>query len=625
MSYATARLHRRAIRLPGTAGIGCRSVDVDGAAKNWPFGQGLTSLTMEILLRRPRLSGTSQVIFDAMGAYAILDDAGDTIKGYSNGMSGAAPVTSSTRIYDGEVHHLAASFTNGVLGYLHVDGVPQTPSASEMTVKADPTVARRVAVGIRYDAGAWPLTGDILAVRFCSPALYGAAGFIPPRVLGPRTDALILWLADHVNANGRIPNAMDSLLASGTGLYLDTTAAGVQIVDANYCPRSLPTIISIRSDDGRNDAAETSALAIADKLEAEGFRGTFALTTRYLDEGVRDLYPTAGSVDNLCIGWEDARDLAARGHEIAHHGINHIGIRGLPAGDISDTGAGTEFAVAAVGNDGTNDWIKVTGDATAKLAYGAVYTSIFQVKDAVSGSREKAAGNNGWYKVGATPTYDEPSGQTTIKIATDQTLGDLGDATGTVVCFTKYDELNGARTRFAAEELALPAGMIWPGGQANNATDGEASLAVGNSYGQVTSTSVTDPWDQHLSIPPPRGNRLHVLNCVTADTLDPGVVKGHICTAIEYGGILGLLFHDLAGGAGSWTVAEFEDLLAWLATLKAQGFLDVLPMGHVLAQAVAQPWLQEGVLPTAGDVRSGVAFDAGRKTGTLVSQGMLVI
>jgi peptidoglycan/xylan/chitin deacetylase (PgdA/CDA1 family) len=69
----------------------------------------------------------------------------------------------------------------------------------------------------------------------------------------------------------------------------------------------------------------------APTLERYGFRGTFGVVVRKTaddPDAAAKLAAAGGKNDARRISWQEWRELAARGHEVANHGLDH---RGLPA------------------------------------------------------------------------------------------------------------------------------------------------------------------------------------------------------------------------------------------------------------------------------------------------------
>ncbi len=79
---------------------------------------------------------------------------------------------------------------------------------------------------------------------------------------------------------------------------------------------------SITFDDGTLD----QYLLAAPELDARGIKGTFFIITGPREEGLwKD-----GTTDRQLFSWDQARDLQARGHEIASHTATHVDLKAHP-------------------------------------------------------------------------------------------------------------------------------------------------------------------------------------------------------------------------------------------------------------------------------------------------------
>jgi peptidoglycan/xylan/chitin deacetylase (PgdA/CDA1 family) len=79
---------------------------------------------------------------------------------------------------------------------------------------------------------------------------------------------------------------------------------------------------SITFDDGTLDQYAVAA----PELDVRGIRGTFFVITGYMDQGAWQ----DGSYIRRLFDWDQARDLAWRGHEVASHTVNHVDLAANP-------------------------------------------------------------------------------------------------------------------------------------------------------------------------------------------------------------------------------------------------------------------------------------------------------
>jgi peptidoglycan/xylan/chitin deacetylase (PgdA/CDA1 family) len=110
-------------------------------------------------------------------------------------------------------------------------------------------------------------------------------------------------------------------------LAADTTAVPVPRIEIARFAGNRVAAVSYTFDDGTMGHYTVAAPT----LERYGFRGTFGVVVRKTaddPEAAAKLAAAGGKNDARRISWQEWRELAARGHEVANHGFDH---RGLPA------------------------------------------------------------------------------------------------------------------------------------------------------------------------------------------------------------------------------------------------------------------------------------------------------
>ncbi len=107
----------------------------------------------------------------------------------------------------------------------------------------------------------------------------------------------------------------------------DTTAIPVPRIEIARFAGNRVAAVSYTFDDGTMGHYTVAAPT----LERYGFRGTFGVIVRKTaddPDAAAKLATAGGKNDARRISWQEWRELAARGHEVANHGLDH---RGLPA------------------------------------------------------------------------------------------------------------------------------------------------------------------------------------------------------------------------------------------------------------------------------------------------------
>ncbi len=143
----------------------------------------------------------------------------------------------------------------------------------------------------------------------------------------PRHAAPLLRILTYHRVNDDHPRDRLSVTATAFAAQLDELAAGGHTVlpleDALGALRgrgALPSrAVSITFDDGYADNREV-ALPL---LERHRYSATFFVATAFMGTGLRlDRYRGCCDRDRM-LGWDEVRELAARGHTIGGHGRHH--------------------------------------------------------------------------------------------------------------------------------------------------------------------------------------------------------------------------------------------------------------------------------------------------------------
>jgi peptidoglycan/xylan/chitin deacetylase (PgdA/CDA1 family) len=109
-------------------------------------------------------------------------------------------------------------------------------------------------------------------------------------------------------------------------LSAEAAGAGIPSIEIARFAGNRVAAVSYTFDDGTMGHYTVAAPT----LERYGFRGTFGVVVRKTTddpEAAAKLAAAGGKNDVRRISWQEWRELAARGHEVANHGLDH---RGLP-------------------------------------------------------------------------------------------------------------------------------------------------------------------------------------------------------------------------------------------------------------------------------------------------------
>ena len=167
-------------------------------------------------------------------------------------------------------------------------------------------------------------------MKLAKAEISGARVILTAAGLAQSAFVRLAWTSDSncnlINSDGLPAMPFTAALSVPAGAAETSAAAAPPVEIARFAGNRVAAV-SYTFDDGTMGHYTVAAPA----LERYGFRGTFGVVVRKTaddPEAAEKLAAAGGKSDARRISWKEWRELVARGHEVANHGLDH---RGLPA------------------------------------------------------------------------------------------------------------------------------------------------------------------------------------------------------------------------------------------------------------------------------------------------------